>query len=92
MRSLASFLGIDFDLVLTTPTFNGYPVGANLSYEVRTTGVGTDPVDRYKEILDEEQREGWERVRGAPRGGPGARRCHVGSAAGAVRRAQVRSH
>jgi hypothetical protein len=37
--------------VLATPTFNGYPVGANSSYEVGTTGVLTDPVERYKEIL-----------------------------------------
>ncbi len=56
MRSLARFLGIDLT-VLTTPTFNGYPVGANSSYEVRTTGVVSDPVDRYKEILSDEQRE-----------------------------------
>jgi hypothetical protein len=57
MRALARFLGIDFDPVLTTPTFNGYPVGANSSYEVRSTGVVTDPVERYKEILSTEQRE-----------------------------------
>jgi Sulfotransferase family len=57
MRALAGFLGIDYDPVLTTPTFNGYPVGANSSYEVRTTGVVSDPVERYKEILSEEQRE-----------------------------------
>ena len=57
MRSLARFLEIDFDPVLTTPTFNGYPVGANSSYEVRTTGVVSDPVERYKEILSDEQRE-----------------------------------
>jgi hypothetical protein len=57
MRTLAGFLEIDFDPVLTTPTFNGYPVGANSSYEVRSTGVVTDPVERHKEILSEEQRK-----------------------------------
>jgi hypothetical protein len=57
MRGLANFLGIDYDPVLTTPTFNGYPVGANSSYEVRSTGVVTDPLERYKEILSAEQRK-----------------------------------
>jgi Sulfotransferase family len=57
MRGVAGFLEIDFDPVLTTPTFNGYPVGANSSYEVRSTGVVTDPVERYKEILSAEQRK-----------------------------------
>jgi Sulfotransferase family len=57
MRGLADFLEIDYDPVLTTPTFNGYPVGANSSYEVRSTGVVTDPVERYKEILSAEQRK-----------------------------------
>jgi hypothetical protein len=57
MRGLADFLEIDYDPVLTTPTFNGYPVGANSSYEVRSTGVVTDPLERYKEILSAEQRK-----------------------------------
>jgi hypothetical protein len=57
MRALAKFLEIDYDPVLTTPTFNGYPVGANSSYEVRSTGVVTDPVERHKELLSDEQRE-----------------------------------
>jgi hypothetical protein len=57
MRALAGFLGIDFDPVLVTPTFNGYPVGANSSYEVRSTGVVTDPVERHKELLDDERRQ-----------------------------------
>jgi hypothetical protein len=57
MRRLAAFLEIDFVPELTRPTFNGYPVGANSSYEVRTTGVVTDPVSRYKELLSDEQHE-----------------------------------
>jgi hypothetical protein len=55
MRHLADFLGIDFDERLTTPTFNGYPVGANSSYRMRRTGVASDPVERYKELLSDEQ-------------------------------------
>jgi len=65
MRALSGFLEIDFDPVLTTPTFDGYPVGANSSYEVRTTGVVSDPVERYKELLSDEQRE---RILGACEG------------------------
>jgi competence ComEA-like helix-hairpin-helix protein len=57
MRRLAGFLDIDFHPRLTSPTFNGYPVGANSSYEVRSTGVVTDPVERYKELLSPEQQK-----------------------------------
>ena len=57
MRRLAGFLEIEFDDCLTTPTFNGYPVGANSSYGERRTGVVTDPVERYKEVLSAEQQE-----------------------------------
>jgi hypothetical protein len=57
MRTLADFLAIDFDPRLTIPTFNGYPVGANSSFEVHATGVVTDPVERHKELLSDEQRQ-----------------------------------
>ena len=57
MRRLAEFLAIEFDDCLTVPTFNGYAVGANSSYGERRTGVVTDPVERYKEILSAEQQE-----------------------------------
>ena len=58
MRRLAEFLEIDFDPVLTVPTFNGYPVGANSSYgEMSHTGVAPDPVKRHKKVLSDEQRE-----------------------------------
>jgi sulfotransferase family protein len=57
MRRLAEFLGIDFDPVLTVPTFNGYPVGPNSSYETSQTGVLTEPVERYKELLSDERQE-----------------------------------
>ena len=57
MGRLADYLGIDFDPLLTTPTFNGYPVGANSSYGTGSTGVVTDPVERHKELLSAEQRE-----------------------------------
>jgi hypothetical protein len=55
MRGLAEFLEIEFDEVLTTPTFNGYPVGANSSYPVSETGVVTDPLERYRDLLSGDQ-------------------------------------
>ena len=55
MRGLAEFLEIDYDDILATPTFNGYPVGANSSYVVSQTGVVSDPLERYRELLDADQ-------------------------------------
>ena len=55
MRGLADWLGIDFDPQLAIPTFNGYPVGPNSSYETSQTGVVTEPVERYKRLLTDEQ-------------------------------------
>jgi hypothetical protein len=57
MRGLAEFLGIEFDPVLAVPTFNGYPVGPNSSYETSDTGVLTAPVERYKELLSDDQQQ-----------------------------------
>jgi hypothetical protein len=57
MGRLAAFLDIEFDPILTTPTFNRYPVGANSSFGVGRTGVVTDPVERYKRVLSEEQQK-----------------------------------
>ena len=45
MRRLASWLGIDYDERLATPTFNGYPVGPNSSFETSQTGVVSAPVE-----------------------------------------------
>jgi hypothetical protein len=57
MRRLADWLAIDFEPQLAAPTFNGYPVGPNSSYETSQTGVVTDPVERYKKLLSDEQQE-----------------------------------
>jgi hypothetical protein len=56
MRRLAGFLEIEFDPLLTIPTFNGFPVGANSSYGMSDTGVAPDPVKRHEELLSDEQR------------------------------------
>ena len=55
MERLADWLEIDFDERLTVPTFNGYPVGPNSSFETNETGVVTEPVERYKQVLSGEQ-------------------------------------
>jgi hypothetical protein len=55
MRWLADWLGIDFEPGLAVPTFNGYPVGPNSSYETSQTGVVSEPVERYKQLLSDEQ-------------------------------------
>jgi hypothetical protein len=57
MRRLADWLGIEFDARLAIPTFNGYPVGPNSSYQTSQTGVLSDPVERYKQLLSDEQQE-----------------------------------
>jgi hypothetical protein len=57
MGQLAEFLEIEYVPIMALPTFNGRPVGANSSFETRETGVVKDPVDRYTEILSDEQQE-----------------------------------
>jgi Sulfotransferase family len=57
MRRLANWLGIEFDERLLSPTFNGYPVGPNSSFETSETGVVSAPVERYRELLTDEQQE-----------------------------------
>jgi hypothetical protein len=56
MRRLADYLGIDFEPVLTTPTFNLNPVGANSSYGAPGPGVHKDPLTRHEQLLSDEQR------------------------------------
>jgi hypothetical protein len=62
MRHVADFLEIDFDPQLLRPTFNRYPVGANSSYDVRSTGVVADPIARHETLLSEDERD---RIAGA---------------------------
>jgi hypothetical protein len=57
MRSLAAFLNIDFDPQLTVPTFNRHPTGPNSSYDINSTALVTDPVERYKEVLSKERQQ-----------------------------------
>jgi hypothetical protein len=54
MRLLARRLKIKYTDILTEPTFNSRPIGANSSYAVRSQGgVISAPVDRHKKVLSE---------------------------------------
>ena len=56
MRVLAAKLSIDFTELLTQPTFNSRPIGANSSYAVeRKLGVIAAPVERHKGVLTAEE-------------------------------------
>ena len=57
MKRLAEFLDIEYTPVLTVPTFNNFPFGANSSFETSEVGVVTAPVDRYASVLSDEQQK-----------------------------------
>ena len=58
MRELAAKLNIEFTELLTQPTFNSRPIGANSSYAVeRKPGVIAAPVDRHKDVLTAEEQK-----------------------------------
>jgi hypothetical protein len=57
MRILARKLKIDFADILTEPTFNSRPIGANSSYAVHKGGVITDPLTRHKKVLSDEEEQ-----------------------------------
>jgi hypothetical protein len=47
MHHLAGFLGIAFDPVLLTPTFNKIPVKANTSFKLEAPGILSSTLSRY---------------------------------------------
>lgn len=51
MRKIADQLGIDFDDILLTPTFNGMLIKADSSFHVERYGVISDPVDSRSTLL-----------------------------------------
>jgi hypothetical protein len=55
MRAVASWLGIEYDPVLSTPTFNRRPIRANSSFDVESHGVITAPMDNWKQVLSEQE-------------------------------------
>ena len=54
MRHLAYFLGIQFDEILLTPTFNKSPIRANTSFELEEAGLLQSALTRYKTLKEEE--------------------------------------
>ncbi|MCI0552428.1 MAG: sulfotransferase [Anaerolineae bacterium] len=54
MRSLAAYLGIDFDNTLLTPTFQGMNIKADSSFKVDRHGVIDAPLHRSKHLSGEE--------------------------------------
>ena len=55
MRRLAGYMGIDFSSELTFPTFNGFPIKADSSFAVKNYGVLKEPIQRYKELLKDDE-------------------------------------
>jgi hypothetical protein len=53
MRYLASYLGIRFDEILLTPTFNKAPIKANSSYPIASYGVLQEPITKRSEELSQ---------------------------------------
>jgi hypothetical protein len=56
MRRLATMLAIDFEPVLTSPTFNGRLMLANSSFAVPASGMITEPLSRKSSLPDDENR------------------------------------
>jgi hypothetical protein len=54
MHYLADFLGIKFDDILLTPTFNKFPIKANTSFNAQHHGIINTTLNRYKTLSDEQ--------------------------------------
>jgi hypothetical protein len=54
MRYLAEFLGIEFDDILLTPTFNKHPIEANTSFKPEKSVIMDSTLSRYKTLATEE--------------------------------------
>lgn len=54
MRHLSNFLDIEFDDTLLTPTFNGFPIKANTSFESEQHGIMRSTLSRHKTLSDED--------------------------------------
>jgi len=54
VRYLATFLGIDFDDTLLTPTFNRSPIKANTSFQLEEHGIMASTLSRFTTLGKEE--------------------------------------
>ena len=64
MSGLARRIGIVFDPVLVTPTFNGRPIRANSHHQVAGFGVLSDRTSMYRSLLERETIDAIERAAG----------------------------
>lgn len=55
MRRVASFLGIEFDPILTVPTYLGQPVRPNSSFTVASFGIGAHGLDRSAALAPDDR-------------------------------------
>lgn len=53
MLYLADLLNIEFNSILLVPTFNGYPIRANTSFEAKQHGIIDATLNRYKTLTKE---------------------------------------
>lgn len=53
MLYLADLLNIEFNNILLVPTFNGYPIRANTSFEAKQHGIIDATLNRYKTLTKE---------------------------------------
>ena len=54
MQHLADFLGISYDPIILTPTFNKFPIKANTSFKAQQHGIIDHTLNRYKTLANEE--------------------------------------
>ena len=54
MRYLAKFLGLGFDPILLTPTFNKTPIGANTSFQLEKSTIMDSTLNRHKTLTPDE--------------------------------------
>jgi len=54
MRYLSEFLGLQFDDILLTPTFNKTPIKPNTSFKLEKPGIMISALTRYKTLSQEE--------------------------------------
>jgi hypothetical protein len=54
MRYLAEFLGIEFDDILLTPTFNKIPIKPNTSFKIENPGIMFSALERHKTLSPEQ--------------------------------------
>jgi hypothetical protein len=54
MHHLANFLGINYDEILLTPTFNKFPIKANTSFKAKRHGIMNNTLKRYETLSNKE--------------------------------------